>query len=172
MVKLFGIVFLMVGSVGFSASICTERKKQRMQLMEMKHMFLLMQDDIRYSGLPISLIIRKTTDKVREPFSKALLEISNAILLNGGEQFYEVWEKEMQKISAELLISEKQQELLCEFPKALGLWEREGQANALSFYIEETDKWIVQMEKDEKDKNRVIMSLGAAAGILLSVLLL
>ena len=78
----------------------------------------------------------------------------------------------MQAVSEQLSLSKEQQELLWEFPKSLGLWEKEGQAKALSYYIEETEKWIIQSEKEEKDKNKVIMSLGAAAGIMLSVLLL
>lgn len=65
MIKLFGVLFLIVGSVGISASLCRERKRQLQQLMEMKHMFLLIQEDIRYSGLPIPLIIQKTAKKNR-----------------------------------------------------------------------------------------------------------
>lgn len=172
MIKLFGVLFLIVGSVGISASLCRERKRQQLQLMEMKHMFLLMQEDIRYSGLPIPLIIQKTAQKTDTPFSEALTAIAAMALQNNGEQLHPIWEKEMQAVSEQLSLSKEQQELLWEFPQSLGLWEKEGQAKALSYYIEETDKWIIQSEKEEKDKNKVIMSLGAAAGIMLSVLLL
>lgn len=172
MIKLLGVFFLLVGSIGVSASLCRERKRQQLQLREMKHMFLLMQEDIRYSGLPIPLIIQKTAKKVKPPFSEALISIADLLLQNDGEQLHPVWEKEMQDVSGQLQLSAEQQELLMEFPQSLGLWEKEGQAKALSYYIEETEKWIVQSEKEEKDKNKVIMSLGAAAGILLSVLLL
>lgn len=172
MVKFLGVLLLIVGSVGFSATLCRELRRQRMQLLEMKRMFLMIQEDIRYSGLPLPLIIQKTADKMNAPFDRALVQISSMLIQNNGEQLYEVWEKEMSVAVKGLSLSGKQQTLLLEFPQSLGLWEREGQAKALTFYIDETDKWIVQLEKEEKDKNKVIMSLGAAAGILLSVLLL
>lgn len=172
MVKLLGVLLLMSGSVGFSAAICREQKKKRLQLLEMKHMFMLIQEHIQYSGLPIPLIIQKTVTKVREPFAGALMSISDILYQNDGEQLKIVWEREMCKITAELSLSLEQRELLYEFPKTLGHWEKEGQARAISVYIEEIQKWITQLEKEEKDQNKVIMSLGAAAGILLSVLLL
>lgn len=172
MVKLLGVVLLMIGSIGFSAGLCNEQKRKYMLLVEMKQMFVLIQEDIRYSGLPLPLIIEKTAKKVKEPFRGALTQISWELLKNGGEMLFEVWEKEMKHIFEESAFLKKQQELLLEFPKSLGFWEREGQAKAITFYIEESDKWILQMEKEEKDKNKVIMSLGAAAGILLSVMLL
>ncbi len=172
MIKLLGVLLLMLGSVGFSASLCGEKKKQRMQLMEMKRMFLIIQEDIRYSGLTMPLILQKTAKKMKEPFGRTLLEISNILSNNDGMQLSEVWETEMTSLIKDFSLSKKQQELLLAFPKSLGFWEREGQAKALSFYIEETDKWIIQLEMEEKDKNKVIMSLGTAAGILLSVLLL
>lgn len=172
MVKLLGVLLLMVGSVGFASTLCKEQRNKLLLLLQMRQMFVLIQEDIRYSGCPLPLVIEKTAKKVREPFCMALTKISRELLKNGGEMLYEVWEKEMKSIFKELAFSQKQQELLLEFPKSLGFWEREGQAKALTFYIEETDKWILQMEKEEKDKNKVIMSLGAATGILLSVLLL
>lgn len=172
MVKLIGVLLLMVGSVGFAATLCTEQRKKLLLLVQLRKMFVLIQEDIRYSGLPLPLIIEKTAKKIKEPFRKALTKISKEIVTNGGEMLCEVWEKEMKNIFKELAFSKKQQELLLEFPDSLGFWEREGQAKALTFYIEESDKWISQMEKEEKNKNKVIMSLGAATGILLSVLLL
>lgn len=172
MVKLAGVLCLMIGSVGFAASLCLERRKQYFQLAEMKHMFLLIQENVRYSGLPISLIIQKTSEKMKEPFAKVLLDISTELLQNDGRQFDEVWKRKMQMMADELFINQEQKELLYEFPRSLGLWEKEGQAKAFTFYIEEISKYLEQMEKEEKDKNKVIMSLGAAAGILLTVLLL
>jgi len=172
MVKLAGVLCLLVGSVGFAKALCKERKKQYLQLTEMKHMFLLIQENVRYSGLPISLVIQKTADKLKEPFAEVLSDISTELLENDGRLFDEVWCRKMQTMSEGLFINQEQKELLFEFPRSLGLWEKEGQAKAFTFYIEEINKYLEQMEREEKDKNKVIMSLGAAAGILLAVLLL
>lgn len=172
MVKLAGVLCLLVGSIGFASALCLERKKRYLQLSEMKYMFLLIRENVRYSGLPIYLVLQKTSEKMKEPFSKVLSDISADISQNDGSQFDEVWKRKMKLMSDELSINQEQKELLFEFPRSLGLWEKEGQANAFTFYIDEISKELEQMEKEEKDKNKVIMSLGAAAGILLSVLLL
>ncbi len=172
MVKVFGVILMITGSTGFAACLCKEQRIQLFLLKEMKHMFQIIQEDIRYSGLPVFQIIKRTAGKIKEPYAKALEEISKALLKNNGEMLGEVWEREMNQVLGKHLLTEAQRKLLLEFPQSLGLWEREGQAKALTCYIEELEKWIMQTEKEEKDKNKVIMSLGTAGGILLSVLLL
>ncbi len=63
-------------------------------------------------------------------------------------------------------------ELAMKFPECAGFHAREGQAKEIDRFIREMDRWILQMEEEEKSKNKVIMSLGIAAGIFLIVILL
>lgn len=163
---------LIAGSTGFSYCMCQDRKKKLLLLKEIKRLFLLMQDEIRYSGLPITEIIRGVADKISEPFCHALYRISDNLTWEEGRNLKDVWEQEMNNMLVGLPLSMQQKKWFIKFPDLLGIAEREGQAEAFKGYMKEFDNWIVQCEQEEKSKNKVIMSMGMATGILLSVLLL
>ena len=172
MVKLFGVCFLITGAVGFSFCLCREQKIRLMMLKEMRSIFFLVQKQIHYGGFPIDLILQEVSGKVKTPFSEALKRVSEQMCLEDGEEFCRIWTREMETVLFRIPITKEQKELMLGFPRLLNAIDREGQAQILCDYIDELDKWIVQTEKEEKDKNKLIMSLGTAAGILLSILLL
>ncbi len=172
MVKLFGVILLIAGSTGFSYCMCQDRKKKLFLLKEMRRLFFLMQDEIRYSGLPITEIIKGVADKIEEPFCKALHKVGENLTWEDGRNLRDIWEQEMRSMLVGLPLAAQQIELFIKFPDLLGMAEREGQADVLKGYLKEFDNWIVQFEQEEKSKNKVIMSMGMATGILLSVLLL
>ena len=172
MVKLFGVFFLIFGAVGFSACLCREVKSRLIFLKEMKNMFLLIQSQIQYGGIPINRILQEMTGKMQAPLCEVLQKISERLFAEDGEEFASVWNEEMEAVFISYALTKEQKALLLRFPEVLGAFNREGQAQSLYRYIDELDKWIEQGEKEEKDRNKIIMSLGTAAGILLSILLL
>ncbi len=171
MVKLLGIFFLVTGSTGFAFCLCMERKWQLLLLKEIKQLFLMMQREIRYTGLPVTEIMRGMANKLNTPFREAFERMGTNLTWEEGNNLNEVWKREMHGILIDLPLKEHQKQLLLDFPNLMGVMERDGQADALNGCMEELDKWILQAEKEEKDKNKLIMSLGTATGVLLSVLL-
>lgn len=172
MIKLFGVVLLITGSTGFAYCLCREGKQKLFLLKEMQRLFILMRDEIKYSGLPITEVIKSVAQKVCTPYDIALERIEKKLTWEEGRSLREIWEKEMVFMLAKLPLSKSQKDLFIRFPDLLGMAEREGQADALKGYLRELERWIVQMEQEEKSKNKLIMSMGMATGILLSVLLL
>ena len=61
--------------------------------------------------------------------------------------------------------------LLC-FPEKQGFLEQGAQAKALDELIRELQNRIMELEKEQKSKNKMVMSMGIAGGMLLSILLL
>ncbi|MDE7285727.1 MAG: stage III sporulation protein AB, partial [Lachnospiraceae bacterium] len=62
--------------------------------------------------------------------------------------------------------------LIMDFPNSLGFMEENAQAGALDELLREINLHIEEIEKEHKSKNKMIMSLGVAAGVLISILLL
>lgn len=172
MVKLFGIFFLVGGTSGFAYCLCREQKNRLLLLKEMKYMYQLLQNEIRYTALPLPEIFKSIAGKLKEPFGSALLRVSENMAWEKGESFQRVWEEEMQKSFFHLPLTGRQKALLLRFPESTGLFQAEGQAKAMQRQLEELDRWIARLEEEEKSKNKVIMSLGIAAGVFLSILLL
>lgn len=172
MLKGAGAVLLMLGACGFALSICRERSRRLQLLKEMREMFRLLQNEICYTALPMPEILKLAGGKVNAPFGRALLLTGERLRLENGEEFRTVWEEEMKKMLEETSLTAQQRQLLIDFPECMGMNESTGQAKAVDRYIEELDLMIFEQRKEEKDKNRVIMSLGIAAGLFMVIILL
>lgn len=172
MFKAVGVLLLLMGTTGFAYSICKEQKNRLQLLKELKYIYQMIQNEILYTGLPLPEIFRSISEKTGSPFKEALMRISQRMDRESGESFAQVWEREMKEVLAEIPFSSAQKKLLYQFPESCGHSDQTGQARVLERYLREIDRWIIQMENEEKSKNKVIMSLGIATGIFLSILLL
>ncbi|MBP3603240.1 MAG: stage III sporulation protein AB [Lachnospiraceae bacterium] len=172
MIKLFGIILLLGGSTGFAFCLCQDRREHLFLLKEMRLFFSLVQEEIRYSGLPVTEIIKNVNTKISGPYYNALSNVMEKLSWEEGNHLKDVWKGEMEKVMEHTPLSRQEKELFIRFPDSLGMPEKDGQANALAGYMRELDGWIQELEQEEKSKNKVIMSMGMATGILLSVLLL
>lgn len=135
-------------------------------------MFRLFQTEISYLGVPIPEVLVRISGKLTPVFGEGLRRIAKDLNPERGESLEAVWGREMERCLMEASLSGETRELVLRFPECVGVFEREGQAKAFERYIRETERWILQMEKEEKSQNKVIMSLGIAAGIFLIVILL
>lgn len=172
MLRLAGAALLLAGTAGFSRCLCKERKKRLFYIKEIQHMFRLFQTEISYLGVPMPEVLMRISGKLAPPFGEGLRRIAGAMEPERGESFGEVWNREMEQCFPAAALNREIRELVQRFPECVGLFEREGQAKAFERYIRELDRWILQMEEEEKSQNKVIMSLGIAAGIFLIVILL
>lgn len=172
MLKIVGAALLLAGTAGFSFCLCKERKKRLFYIKELQRMYRLFQSEIGYTGLPLPEIFLNVSEKLPQPLKDGLQRVSRAMAPETGESFERVWEREMGPCFSHLSIKEELGEVLLGFPECVSSFEREGQAKAFERYIRETERWIVRMEEEEKSQNKVIMSLGIAAGVFLIIILL
>lgn len=172
MLKMAGVLLLIGGFWGAAYCVCEEEKNKLRLLKEMKYMYQLLQNEIRYSKLPLPEIFLITGERLKPPYRNILLCTGKSMNWEGGLSFQSIWENEVKEKLKGISLFRGQRELLLRLPESIGLSECEGQARALERYIEELNQWIAQTEKEQKNKNKVIMSLGIAGGIFLSILLL
>ena len=62
--------------------------------------------------------------------------------------------------------------MILAFPGCLGFMEENAQAGAVDELLREINLHIKELTEEQKNKNKMIMSLGAAVGVLLSILLI
>ena len=172
MFKLLGGILVATGASGLSFCICKELKGQLTMLKELRYLYLMIQNEVRYTGLPMYLILGNIADKIKPPFQTMLKNVSCRLQKNHGEVLDAVWEEECKKILPKVSFTKRQMESILRFPECMGMIDKEGQAKALQYRIEELSEWITAQEKEAEEKNKVIMSLGMGAGALAVIILL
>lgn len=172
MIKLAGIALLMTGAIGYAFSLCREKSVQIQQLRQLQYFYQLLQNEILYTGLPLPDILLSIAGNIAEPFGSTFQKIGESITLWQEENMESIWKRYMSEALEKTRLSKQQKESALRLPESLQLCDREGQAKSLQRQIEEMDRMIRPLEEEEKNKNKVIMSLGIAAGVFLSILLL
>ena len=172
MFKLCGTFLLIGGCVGFSYSLCMEKQKRIRLLKEFKYLYSLMQNEMLYTGEAFPGLFLRLSESVAEPLSGMLFRVSEKMTLAQSEGFEEIWQKEAAGVLRGYSLSERQRKIIFDFPAGMNLWECGGQVKSLQRQIEELGNLIAEMEQEEKSKNKVIMSLGIAAGLFLTIILL
>ena len=91
---------------------------------------------------------------------------------NGKQEFPFIWEQKIENALSETALKLPEKKLLLEFPSCLGFMKDQAQAGALDELLRETVQRIEELEEEQKSKNKMIMSLGLAGGIFISILLI
>jgi stage III sporulation protein AB len=172
MMRLFGVLSVLAGAGGFGFRLCAERRERICCMMEIREMYGLIQSEIAYTALPLPEIFRNISGKIPGKLGETLEKISEGMALEQGEVFAELWTKEMTEYLRGKQLGQDSRRLLLDFPACTGRNDSRGQADAINRYLDELDRSISQMKEEEKSKNKVVISLGIAAGLLTVLLLL
>lgn len=171
MMRLMGGILAIIGCAGFAGSICRDAVKRLALLKQIRSIYENMKYYIAYQKAVIPETLWKLAQKGEEPFAETFEEIYRRIY-EKGEYFPLVWKQCMETILNDTPLTKEEKNFILDFPATLGFMEGNAQAAALDELLREINLHIEEMEREQKNKNKMIMSLGVAAGVLISVLLL
>lgn len=162
---------MIIGSAGFAQSICREGKRRLEMLKQMRGIFEAMKYYIAYQKATIPEMLWKLSDKCDDALSKAFKEIYSRVYME-GESFPLIWKQQMEAALMNSALTGAEKKLLLDFPSCLGFMEENAQAGALDEILREVNLHIEELTREQKSKNKMIMSLGVAVGVMISILLI
>lgn len=171
MLQLAGSIMVIGGCIGFAGGICRERNLRLKLLVQIRTIYETMKYYIAYQKATIPEALFQLSGKEQEPLGEAFEAVYRGIC-EGSGNLPAIWREQMEKALSGTPLKEQEKKLLYDFPRCLGFMEKSAQAQALDELIREAGVQIGQMEGERRDRNRMIMSLGVAGGVLLSILLL
>lgn len=171
MLQLAGGILVITGCAGFAQSICRDNKKRLEMLKQMRSIFEAMKYYIAYQKATIPETLWKLSDKGDAVLSDAFKEIYKKVY-EEGESFPLIWKQQMEKVLLKSVLSKEEKKLVIDFPSCLGFMEENAQAGALDELLREINLHIEELTGEQKSKNKMVMSLGVGAGVLIFILLL
>lgn len=171
MLKAVGCLLVVMGCTGFAQGICREGKIRLEMLKQLRSIFEAMKYYIAYQKALIPEALWKLSDKAGSLLSDAFKEIYEKVC-EEGESFPFVWHQQMEKALSASCLTKEEQKIILDFPSRLGFMEENAQAGALEEMLWEINLHIEELTTEQKNRNKMIMSLGVGAGVLLSILLI
>ncbi len=171
MLRLAGCILVITGCTGFAQSICRDSRNRLEMLKQMRSIFEAMKYYIAYQKATVPETLWKLADKGDGILSDAFQEIYKKVY-EEGESFPLIWKQQMEKVLMQSALKKEEKKLVLDFPSCLGFMEENAQAGALDELLREINLHIEELNEEQKSKNKMIMSLGVAVGVLISILLI
>ncbi len=171
MLNLIGCILVITGCVGFTAGICADGTRRLFLLKQMRILYENMKYYIAYQKAAVPEALWKLSENNEGPFKRAF-EVIFTEVYEEGKNFPLAWQRYIGEVLENQPLTQKEKKFLLDFPSCLGLMEEDAQAQALDGLLREINLHIEELEKERKGKNKMIMSFGVGAGVLISILLL
>lgn len=161
---------VIAGCTGIGVVICRDYNRRIFLLRQIREIFEDMKYYISYQKAAVPEALLRISEKEKPPFSDIFYEIYEDVCAGGS--FPDIWKKHMGKTMEALPLSSGEKKLLLEFPSCLGYMDEGAQAGALDGLLRDVEQRMEELLGEQKNKNKMVMSLGLAGGVLLSILLL
>ncbi|MCM1135892.1 MAG: stage III sporulation protein AB [Clostridium sp.] len=171
MPRLAGCVLVISGCIGFAGSICRDVTERLLLMKRIRNIYENLKYYIAYQKAAIPEALFHLSQKEEGTFAEAFEAVYREVYEKGGN-FPCSWRFYMERLLEEKPLTANEKKLFYDFPACLGFMEENAQAAALDELLREVNQCVEELEKEKKNKNKVVMSLGVASGVLLSILLL
>lgn len=171
MSAIMGSLLVILGAFGFSVSLCLEYRMRLILLKQIRGVYEYMEFQISYGKLPIPEILRKLSFKDELCFRQEFGRIAQR-MEEGGQELAVIWKEELGPSLRKSGLKKKEQEWLLAFPSKQGFLVGQAQAESLGEIRRELEAGIQSLQQEQKSRSKMIMSVGVAGGVLLSILFL
>ena len=171
MSAVMGSLLVILGALGFSVSLCQEYRMRLALLKRIRGVYEYMEFQISYGKLPIPEILRKLSIKDELCFRQEFGRIARR-MEEEGQDLAVIWKEELEATLKKSGLRQKEQEWLLAFPTKQGFLKGQAQAESLNEIRRELEEGIESLQREQKNRNKMIMSVGVAGGVLLSILFL
>lgn len=171
MFKWIGAVLLICGTTGFGISLKRDMLERVRQLKYMLHILELMKSEIGYYREALPQVCRLLGEKVQSPYDVFFRQIAKRMEENDGTAFATVWQEESKALTDEMPLSKEEKEMWGQLCGYMGYADKALQENALMAQQEEWKRRIRTLEAEAVSKGKLYTSLGAACGLLLTIIL-
>lgn len=171
MLKLAGCGMVMAGCLGTALVWCRDFRQRLLLLKEIRTIYEDLKYYISYQKITVPDALFKLSENRNMFFSAVFLEIYEE-QQEGREEFPGIYARRLRGVLLKTPLKKEEGRLLLAFPSCLGFMEERAQAGALDELLRETTQRIKLLEEEQKNKNKMVISLGLAVGGFLSILLI
>jgi len=128
--------------------------------------------EIQYSKATLPECCKRISERQKEPFRSCFLDVYHAMRANSGESFQKVFLLNMEGCLKTLPITSEDREHFLSFVSGESFEDGRMQLRAIERSCELLRLSIQNAEKENKEKCRLAVGLGAMSGLLLVVILI
>lgn len=171
LVRILGSCMVFGGCLGLGFWYRFQMEGRIRTIRDMGHILELLAGEIRYGRNTLPECCSHVARYLQEPFCGAFLRIGNKMTENTGISFGEVFREEMAEVLKALPLKEEDRENFLKFTFQGGFMDGQMQLRAVEQSIDLLKSTEEKLEKENAEKSRMAVGLGAMSGLLLILVL-
>ena len=171
MLKLLGVILLMLGAAGLSFGAVGQLKAQVASLRSLTGALEQMKRELSFRLTPMPELMERVAHQARAPARYLFAHCRDHLWELGEKSFSQLW-REALCGEPDLLLGEREREVLTDLGEVLGRYDAAGQREALERAADELGRCLRRAEEDRDRLGRVYTVLGLGSGAMLVILLL
>ena len=172
MLRLVGGIMIVTGCFGMGMWYRRQFILRLQVLRELLCILEMLMGEIRYGKATLPECCKRVGERQKEPYHKTFLHIYRVMEENTGECFPQVFRENMEACFRELAISKEDREHFLAFAVSDGFEEGRMQLRTIERSKELLLLSAEKMERENAEKCRMALGLGAMSGLLLVIILL
>ena len=163
---------MLIASVFWGCMKAAELEKHTMRLVELKRLLVLLQGELRFHRASLAEAFGNVAERVEEPFSVFLKEMSEKMEAKTFGSFEMIWRETIEKLFRKkgfMKEDEKIFEMLC---SSLGYLDLTMQTESLNLAAMQVEEVIKTAEEQRQIKGKLYRTMGISVGALLTLLII
>ena len=132
----------------------------------------MMMSEIRYGKTTLPECCRRIGERQPEPFGSTFKEVYEAVMEKKGENFFQIFCRHMEECLKKLPVTKEDKEDFLAFARGQSYEDGSMQLRTLERSRELLQITVETLEKENAEKCKMAVGLGAMSGVLLVVILL
>lgn len=128
--------------------------------------------EIRYGKTPLPECCKRIGERVKQPYSMAFWSIYQKMEENTGDSFAEIFCSQMEKCLMQFPLSSQDREQFLSFAEGNSFGDGSMQIRSIERSRELLQITVKNLERENAEKCRMAVGLGAMSGLLLIIILL
>jgi stage III sporulation protein AB len=171
LLKISGAIIIALASTAFGCSLCNEYKRKLLFFKEFNQMLYMLEGNIKHKNCFILEALKEI--KIKNGLLSLFINKVTEILENENCSVKEAWEygviitlKDNKGFKTE------ETDMIMSFGQNLGITDRETQIKYIEMYIENTNRYIEQLDSVKKEKIKLYKTLSALSGLFIIIVLI
>lgn len=171
MIRLMGAFFLMIGAASLGFGAATQLRVRVSTLRALVEALEQMERELSFRLTPMPELMGRLAREAPEPANFLFAYCQEHLYQLGSKSFGELWREAVEK-EPELLLSDRERQILTALGEVLGRYDAGDQKAALNNTVQELGRCLLRAEEEHQRLGRVYATLGMGSGAILVILLL
>ncbi len=172
MLKLAGAIMIVGGCLGLGIGKRQQLLMRVQVLYDLLHILDLLKSEIRYGRATLPECCRQIAERTQEPYKSCFYKVFLQMQQNTGEKFDAIFEEKFRECLSVLPLEETDRKEFLQFMASGSFVEEQMQLSTIEKTQEGLHHKLKVLEKDNAEKCRMAVGLGAMSGLFLVIILL